>query len=108
MHAIINARHSQSMQLEMSFENFLSSGRIARSAKVAMCSPEDLVMDYLPPFDPGEPDEIREAFAEASYQAVDGAIDKIRLDDEDVAFVRRHFLRGRQLRLLETPLPDAA
>ena len=108
MQAIINARHSQSMQLEMSLEDFMSCGRVTRNATVAMCSPEDLVMDYLPPFDPGETEEIREAFGEACYQAVDGAIDKIQLDDTDVAFVRRHFLRGRQLRLLETPLPDAA
>lgn len=95
-------------QVDIPFEDFLSSGRLCGRAKAAMCSPDDLIVDYLPAFDVSDADEMREAFGEACSQAVDGAIDKVRLDDDDLLFARQHFIEGRHFRL-DTPYPlDAA
>jgi hypothetical protein len=108
MRALVTSRQSRGMQLEMALEDFLDSGRMACRAKAAMCSPDDLILDYLPAFDAGDADEVREAFGEACEQAVDGEIGKVQLDDDDVLFVREHFLNDRRFRITQGWLPEAA
>mgnify|MGYP006279356211 FL=1 len=107
MQALVAAGRGRNTQLEIPFEDFMDSGHMTRRAQVAMCSPDDLVTDYLPAFDPGDAEEIREAFGEACEQAVDGQIDKVRLDDDDVSYARQHFLEERRFRLVGE-LPDLA
>lgn len=108
MHAIIASGFCANMQIEIPFEDFLGSGHIRVQAKVAMCTPDDLIIDYLPAFDPADADEVREAFGEACEQAADGGLNKVRLDDDDVLFARRHFLRSRRFRLAGELYLDAA
>ncbi len=78
--------------VELPFAAFLGSGFLAVHAKVAMCSPRDLVLDHLPSFDPDDEEEVREAFAEACEQATDGTTARVRLDREDLRFVRNRLL----------------
>ena len=94
-------------QMRLGFEDFLCSGLVRRQSMVAMCEPEDLIMDHLPPFDWGSDEEVSEAFAEACEEAVEYRIDKVRLDDQDLAFIRRHFARLGRLRLVRTELLPA-
>lgn len=108
MHALISSGMRRNAQLDIPFEDFLSSGRMHSHARAAMCSPEELIVDYLPPFDAGDPAEVREAFGEACYQAADGDVDKIEFDADDLRFIQDHFVRARQFRLVPSYLPDAA
>ena len=96
------------VQLELAFEDFLCSGVMRRQAQTAMCSPDDLIYDHLPAFDCGDTEEVREAFAEACEGASDYTVEKVRLDDRDVAYVRRHFLGQGHLRLVEPDFLPAA
>jgi len=108
MYALASSRRGRNAQIDIAFEDFLSSGHMCNRAKAAMCSPDDLIVDYLPTFDASDADEVREAFGEACEQAVDGEIDKVQLDEEDLRFVRQHFIEGRHFRL-DTKYPlDAA
>ncbi|MBT3380724.1 MAG: hypothetical protein HN742_26910 [Lentisphaerae bacterium] len=108
MNALACSERGTNAQIDIAFEDFMSSGHMHNRAKAAMCSPDDLIVDYLPAFDVSDAAEVREAFGEACEQAVDGAIGKVRLDDEDLLFVRRHFIEGRHFRL-DTAYPlDAA
>jgi hypothetical protein len=75
-------------RINMPFEDFLFSGFLSGHARAAMCSPEDLVRDHLPTFDPGDDDEVGEAFREACEQATEGDASNIRLDRRDLRFVR--------------------
>jgi len=95
-------------QLQLSFEDFLYSGCMRRQATTAMCEPEDVIYDHLPTFDCGEPEEIREAFAEACEAGSDYTVDKVELDDQDLNFVRRRFIEGRMFRLVPGSMPPAA
>jgi len=104
--AAINGRGP--VQLELSFEDFLYSGVMRRQAQVAMCRPDDLIVDHLPAFDCGDVDEVREAFAEACEQASEYGVSKVQLDDRDVAYVRHRFLGPHRLRLVEPELLPAA
>jgi hypothetical protein len=78
--------------VELPFATFLVSGFLATRAKAAMCSPRDLVLDHLPPFDPDDEEEVREAFAEACEQATDGETARVSLDREDLRYVRNRLL----------------
>ena len=75
-------------RINMPFEDFLFSGFLSGHARAAMCDPEDLVRDHLPAFDPDDEDETQEAFREACEQATDGEATRVRLDREDLRFVR--------------------
>ena len=79
-------------EVEMPFRDFLFSGFLSGHARTAMCSPKDLVRDHLPPFDPDDREETREAVREACEQATDGETSAVRLDDADLRFVRRHLI----------------
>jgi len=94
-------------QIDMALEDFLRSGHMVGRARAAMCSPEQLVVDYLPEFDAGDANEVREAFSEACCQAADGKIDKIKFDQDDLRFIRRRFVRRPQFRLF-TQWPQEA
>ncbi len=96
-------------RLQLSFEDFLYSGIMRRHSMVAMCEPEDLIMDHLPPFEWGDDSEISGAFAEACEQAVEYEVEKVTLDDTDVEFIREHF-SAQPGRVLFFPdlLPPAA
>ena len=94
-------------QMKLGFEDFLYSGLMRRQSKVAMCEPEDLIMDHLPPFDWADDEEISEAFAEACEEAAEYQIDKVRMDGNDLVFIRRHFARPDRLRLAEKDLLPA-
>ncbi len=107
MHALVMRRGFAPLQLELPFEDFLASGVMRRQAQVAMCSPDDLVYDHLPAFD-WDDDEIREAFAEACEQASENAVSKVKLDDDDLLFVRRHFLGPDKMRLIDFDYLPAA
>ena len=96
------------MTLQLTFEDFLHSGCMRSRAVSAMCDPEDLIYDHLPAFDCGEPDEIREAFAEACEQGSDHAVSKVELDDRDLEYVRTRFLRERRFRYVPGAMPPAA
>ncbi len=89
-------------QMKLGFEDFLYSGLMRRQSMVAMCEPEDLIMDHLPHFDWGSDEEVAEAFAEACEEAVEYQVDKVSLDDNDLIFIRRHFARQDRFRLVET------
>ena len=108
MHAVAAISGRGPVQLELSFEDFLYSGVMRRQAQVAMCSPDDLIVDHLPAFDCGDADEVREAFAEACEQASDCAVSGVKLDDDDLLFTRRHFIESRPFRLLIGDPPLAA
>jgi hypothetical protein len=107
MQLIAAFRGRTPVTMELSFEDFLCSGLMQRQAKAAMCSADDLVTDYLPDFDCSNPDEVREAFAEACEQASEYAVSQVRLDDDDEKFVQQHFLRARHFGLSEHWLPEA-
>ena len=94
-------------QMKLGFEDFLYSGLMRRQSKVAMCEPEDLIMDHLPPFDWNDDEEVSEAFAEACEEASEYEVEKVRLDDLDLAFIRRHFARPERLRLVLPELTPA-
>ena len=94
-------------QMKLGFEDFLYSGLVRRQSMVAMCEPEDLIMDHLPPFDWADDEEISEAFAEACEEAVEYQVDKVRMDGNDLAFIRRHFARPDRLRLVQYELLQA-
>ena len=108
MHAVAAISGRDPVQLELSFEDFLYSGVMHRQARAAMCSADDLILDHLPPFDCGDPEEVREAFAEACEQASDCAVSRVKLDDDDLLFTRQHFIESRPFRLLIGDPPLAA
>mgnify|MGYP001180894521 CR=1 FL=1 len=93
MHAAFRTVNGRPLSLTIPFEDFLASGEMRRQALVNLCSPEDLVLDHLPAFDPDDDDETGQAFAEACEQAVESRLWAVRLDGEDIRFVRRRFLR---------------
>jgi hypothetical protein len=84
-------------RIDMAFEDFLDSGLFSGHAKAAMCTPEELVLDHLPVFDPDDEDETQEAFCEACEQATDGEATRIRLDREDLRFVHRRLVARESL-----------
>ena len=94
-------------QMKLGFEDFLYSGLVRRQSMVAMCEPEDLIMDHLPSFDWGDDEEISEAFAEACEEAVEYQIDKVHMDNNDLEFIRRHFARPDRLRLVQNEMLHA-
>jgi hypothetical protein len=79
-------------RINMPFEDFLFSGFLSGHARAAMCSPEDLVRDHLPAFDPDEEEEVGEAFREACEQATEGEASNVHLDGRDLRFVRNAIL----------------
>jgi hypothetical protein len=92
-------------ELMLPLEDFLNSGHMRSRALVTMTSPEDLLTDHLPPFDCGDEDETKQAFAEACEVASDHALSKVRLDDGDLRFVHDKFLRAQRFKHLDTLLP---
>ena len=86
MLALVQFGHS-CRQIDMPFRDFLFSGFLSGHARAAMCSPEDLVRDHLPAFDPDDEEETCEAFREACEQATDCEATNIRLDRHDLRFV---------------------
>lgn len=108
MQAIVNAGTGHSMQMELAFEDFMESGHMHGLAKAGMCTPYDLILDHLPGFDCDDPEEMREAFAEACEEASDYGVQKVQLDDHDIEFVRRRFLEDRMFRIVgQLPLQAA-
>ena len=95
------------IQVRLGFEDFLYSGLMRRQSLVAMCEPEDLIMDHLPPFDWGSDEEVSEAFSEACEEAVEYQVDKVQMDGNDLAFIRRHFARPDRLRMEQHELLPA-
>jgi len=95
-------------RVQLSFQDFLYSGTMRSQAVSAMCEPEDLIYDHLPGFDCSEPEEVREAFAEACEAGSGYAVDKVELDDNDLNFVRRRFLNERRFELVQGHMPPAA
>ncbi len=108
MQAIVNAGTGHGVQMELAFEDFIASGHMHSLARAGMCTPYDLILDHLPGFDCGDPDEIREAFAEACEEASEYGVRKVKLDDDDIEFVRREFLENRRFRLTGYPPLRAA
>ena len=100
MQAIVDSVTGNSMQMQLSFEDFMESGHMKNLSKVNMCSPYDLVLDHLPGFDPGDGEEVREAFAEACEEASEYGVQKVKLDDSDVEFARRQFLENRRFKVV--------
>jgi hypothetical protein len=84
-------------RIDMAFEEFLDSGLFSGHAKAAMCTPEELVLDHLPVFDPDDEDETQEAFREACEQATDGEATRVRLDRDDLRFVRSRLVARESL-----------
>ena len=80
---------NQSGPVRLPPEDFLQSNLVRQRARTAMCTPEELVSDHLPPFDPEDSDEMREALAEACEWATEGDASAIQLDEEDVRFARK-------------------
>lgn len=107
MLAFVSSGARDNARIDMPLEEFLRSGHMVGRARAAMCSPEQLVVDYLPDFDAGDANEVREAFSEACYQAADGGIDKIKFDRHDLRFIRNRFVRRPQFRLF-TQWPQEA
>ncbi len=62
MHAAFRTVNGRPLSLTIPFEDFLASGEMRRQALVNLCSPEDLVLDHLPAFDPDDDDEKAKAF----------------------------------------------
>ena len=105
MQAIVESSRGSSMEMQLSFEDFIESGHMKNLSKVNMCSPYDLIVDHLPAFDPGDGEEVREAFAEACEEASEYGLRKVKLDDRDVAYARHEFLENRRFRVVgEYPL----
>ena len=100
MFALVKTRSRRTRRIDIPFEEFLGSSYVRSQAKTALCTPEDLLLDHLPPFDPDDQDEIREAFSEACEQATDGQAERIRLDHDDLRFVQTHLIRRSP-----TPIP---
>ena len=94
-------------QMKLGFEDFLYSGLMRRHSKVAMCEPEDLIIDHLPRFDWNDDDELSGAFVEACEEASEYRVEKVRLDDSDLKFIRRHFFKPDRLRLVMPELTPA-
>ena len=51
MNALACSERGTNAQIDIAFEDFMSSGHMHNRAKAAMCSPDDLIVDYLPAFD---------------------------------------------------------
>lgn len=93
MTAFLTLESARPTSIDMPFEEFLGSSYMRNHARTGMCSPEHLLADHLPAFDPDDEDETHDAFSEACELATDGAAMGIRLDNTDLRFVRRHFCR---------------
>lgn len=85
---------SQTASVRLPLEDFLESGLVRDRARTAMCTPEELVADHLPPFDQDDGDEMREAIAEACEWATEGDASAIRLDENDLKFARVRLFGG--------------
>ncbi len=93
MKANFSAPNQRQFAMQMSFEDFLSSGVMRRQALLGMCEPEQIILDYVSPdMDLTSVHEIREGFAEACEQASNYALIDVELDTSDVLFIQRFLL----------------
>ncbi|OGV64624.1 MAG: hypothetical protein A3K19_29805 [Lentisphaerae bacterium RIFOXYB12_FULL_65_16] len=98
MQAVFSTANGRPLNLHVRFQDFLHSPVIRRPAATAMCEPQDLIRDFVRVTD-SDPDELRDAVAEAVMLATDYAVTNVELDRSDLAFVRRHFAHGTPLRV---------
>lgn len=110
MHAQYQTPRGTVLNLHLPLQDFLASGQMRQQAMVNLCTTEALLMDHLPAVDDiHDDDELAQAFAEAAELASDETVTRVRLDRNDLRYVRRslfHNFAGWQL--LEAPEPRTA
>lgn len=107
MRALVNGVNGAQPTLDMSFEDFLSTGPVFRQAQAAMCDPEDLICDFVQEDVAryGDDDEIADAFSHAAMLATDQAVRNVELDGDDIAYVRQRFGWQRGFALVDMGIP---
>ena len=93
MKALIRFDNHAPRPIEMPFREFIdSSGFRSRIHPAWSGTPEEVLTDHLPPFDSGDDEELCAAVCEACEIATDSETSRLRLDAEDLRFVRRRLL----------------
>ncbi|MBT7912988.1 hypothetical protein HN588_03675 [Candidatus Bathyarchaeota archaeon] len=97
MQAQITGPNRCSLELHMGLDDFIASGQMAMLSKVNLCSPEELLIDHLPEgLDWDDDQEVETAFAQACEMATQVAVSRVRLDEQDICFIREELIPNLQ------------